>query len=377
MRSVRDIPVLENIPVLVRAALNAEVEKGKVTEDYRLRAALPTIEYLAKRHARVVLLGHISGKGTESLRPMQEAMKKWIPSIAFCPTTSGEEARAAIRALSPGGVLMLENLRRDVREEKNDPAFARELAELGDIFIEDAFDVCHRAHASVVGIPKFLPSYAGLLVEKEVNALTKALAPATPSLAIIGGAKFSTKEPVLAKLINTYDQVFIGGALANDFIQASGKPVGTSLVSGADQDKLKMLLATGKILLPIDYVVAPKGKTRNEGRVCEPDEVLPEEAILDNGPASIALLNERIQNAKTVLWNGPLGNYENGFVEGTEALAVIVARAKAYSILGGGDTVAAIEKTGVEKHIDFVSTGGGAMLEFLASGTLPGLKALS
>lgn len=363
--------------MLVRAALNAEVEKGIVTEDYRLRAALPTIEYLAKRHARVVLLGHISGKGTESLRPMQEAMKKWIPSIAFCPTTVGEEARAAIRALSPGSVLMLENLRRDVREEKNDTEFARELAALGDVFVEDAFDVCHRSHASVVGIPKFLPSYAGLLVGQEVGELTKALAPASPSLAIIGGAKFSTKEPVLEKLIKTYDQVFIGGALANDFIQASGKPVGTSLVSGADLEKLKALLKTGKVLLPADYVVAPKGKTRNEGRVCEPDEVLPEEAILDNGPASIALLNERIQNAKTVLWNGPLGNYENGFVEGTEALAVIVARAKAYSILGGGDTVAAIEKTGVEKHIDFVSTGGGAMLEFLASGTLPGLKALS
>lgn len=376
MRSVKSIKVLENIPVLVRCALNVPVQNGTVAGSFRLRRALPTIEYLRKRHARVVLIGHIGDKGTETLEPVYRAMKDFIPDITFCSVTTGPMAREAVRQLAPGGVLMLENLRRNKGEQENRREFAAALADLADVFVEDSFDVCHRPHASVVGVPEFLPSYAGLLVEEEVRELTKALKPGKPSLAIIGGAKFSTKEPVLKKLLGSYERVFVGGALANDFMQASARPVGRSLVSGAEKLELKTLLGNRKLLLPLDYVVAPAGSTAQKGRVTEIQDVAPDEAILDNGPKTVALLATHVEKAKTILWNGPLGNYENGFVQGTEAIARVIASSKARSIVGGGDTVAAIEKLGISDQFSFISTGGGAMLDFLAKGTLPGLDAL-
>ncbi len=376
MRSVESIPVLENIPVLVRAALNVPVKDGKVSGAFRLRQALRTIEYLRKRHARVVLIGHIGDKGTETLTPVYEAMKEWVPGLRFCPVTTGPQAREAVRSLSPGGVLMLENLRRHRGEKENSEAFSHELAELADVFVQDSFDVCHRMHASVVGVSDILPSYAGFLVIDEVQVLTKALKPASPSLAIIGGAKFSTKQPVLKKLLTSYNHVFVGGALANDFMQAQGLPVGASLVSNASKEDLLPLLQSKKLLLPVDYVVAPKNGSFSERRVCGIEEIRPEEAILDNGPKTIAMLSQYVHKAKTVLWNGPLGNYENGFHEGTEALAQVIAHAKARSIIGGGDTVAAIERLRLNDRMSFISTGGGAMLDFLAKGTLPGLAAL-
>lgn len=377
MRSIKKIKILENIPVLVRTALNVPVADGMVTGAFRLRRALPTIEYLRKRHARVILIGHIGEKGTESLEPVYRAMREMVPGLTFCPVTTGSQAREAVRALPPGGVLMLENLRRDTGEVGNDATFAQALAELADIFVEDSFDVCHRPHASVVGVPKLLPSYAGFLVEEEVTQLTKALKPKKPSLALIGGAKFSTKEPVLRKLLKNYDRVYVGGALANDFMQAAGKPVGKSLVSGANPLELKELLGDRRLALPLDYVVGPVGGSREQGRLARPHEVQADEAILDNGPETIAMLAERIRGAKTILWNGPLGNYENGFTEGTEALARVIAASKAHSIVGGGDTVAAIGKLKLDDRFSFISTGGGAMLDFLAKGTLPGLDALN
>lgn len=376
MRTIRDIRILENIPVLVRAALNVPVQQGKVAGAFRLHRALPTISYLRARHARVVLIGHIGDTGTESLEPVFRAMKELVPGLVFCPVTTGAAARAAVRALAPGGVLMLENLRRSAGEKQNDKQFAAELAELADVFVQDSFDVCHRPHASVVGVPELLPSYAGLLVEEEVRELSKALTPKTPALAIIGGAKFATKEPVLTRLLKQYDRVFVGGALANDFMQAAGRPVGKSLVSGADQVGVKALLGNRKLALPVDYVVAPVGAVRAAGRLCDIDGVGAREAILDNGPQTIAMLAERVARAKTILWNGPLGNYENGFVEGTEALAQIIAASNAHSIVGGGDTVAAIENLGLSDRFSFISTGGGAMLDFLAKGTLPGISVL-
>lgn len=376
MRSVTKIRVLENIPVLVRAALNVPIRDGEVAGSFRLRQALPTIEYLRKRHARVILIGHIGDKGTETLEPVYRAMKTLIPDLAFCPVTTGPRAREAVRALSPGGVLMLENLRRDKGEQGNDPGFAAALADLADVFVEDSFDVCHRKHASVVGVPELLPSYAGFLVEKEVAELKKALAPKRPSLAIIGGAKFSTKQPVLKKLLSSYGQVFIGGALANDFMQARGLPVGRSLVSGADMHELKRLSMHRKILLPVDYVVAPAGKGVEHGRIAELEDVKEDEAILDNGPRTIAMLAHYAERSKAILWNGPLGNYEHGFVQGTEGLARVLAATKARTIVGGGDTVAAIEALGLSEGFTFISTGGGAMLDFLSVGSLPGTDAL-
>ena len=376
MQTVRDIKKLEGVPVLVRAALNAEVTSGTVTNDFRLRAALPTIKYLAGRHAKVILIGHVSGSGTESLRPMYEAMRAWIPGIAFCDVATGTRPRDAVRAMVPGEVLMLENLRRDKREERNDGEFARELAALADVFVQDAFDVCHRRHASVVGIPEYLPSYAGLLVEREVAELEKALRPRKPSLAIVGGAKFATKRAVLAMLLKKYDRVFVGGALANDFLKAAGYRVGRSLVSDVKPEELAPLLRNGRLLLPVDAVVARQGGTRAEGRASSLADVRDDDAILDVGPETVRMLMTYANRATSVLWNGPLGNYEAGFHDATRATAIAVARADAYAVIGGGDTVAAIETLGLDDDIGFVSTGGGAMLDFLAQGTLPGIEAL-
>ncbi len=376
MKGVRDIKVLENVPVLLRTSLNAPVENGKVTNAFRLKSALPTIQYLQSKHARIILISHISGKGTETLQPMYEAMKEWIPDIVFCPVSIGEEARKAVRDLLPGKVLMLENLRRNAGEEKNEPEFAKELASLADVFVQDSFDVCHREHASVVGVPSLLPSYAGLTVMGEVEALTKALKPKHPAVAIIGGAKFATKEPVLKTLLKSYDHVFVGGALANDFLKAKGYSIGTSLVSLEGQDHIKELLKNKKLVVPVDAIAAPLKSKREAGRTCMANEVHADEAVLDAGPHTTAALVDLINKSKTVLWNGPLGLFEDGFMDATRMVARAIVNTHTTSILGGGDTIAAIETLGLESEFSFISTGGGAMLDFLAYGTLPGLKAL-
>lgn len=381
MRSVRDIKIFENIPILVRAALNMPIENGVIRNDYRLRRALPTILFLTERGARVVLVSHIGDTGTETLAPVASALGKLVPGVSFFQETVGAQARKAVRSLLPGNVLVLENLRRDVGEKMNDPTFAKELAALGDIFVEDSFDTCHRAHASIVGIPKFLPSYAGLLLEEEVAALKTALTPSAPSFAAIGGAKFNTKEAVLETLLQRYDKVFVGGALANDFLKAKGQEVGKSLVSGADPKKIMGLLANPKLVLPLDSLVIPVSAigaldAREHMRVRASGQVAPNEMIVDHGPATSALLVEIVRGVKTVLWNGPLGNYENGFIDATDALARAVASSSAYSVVGGGDTIASIESLGLLPRFSFVSTGGGAMLDFLAQGTLIGIDAL-
>jgi phosphoglycerate kinase len=376
MKSVKKIPRLQNIPVLLRAALNVPVEEGKVTNTFRLRQALPTIEYLQKKGARVILCGHIGEQGTETLQPVYEAMKAFIPRLEFCPVSTGKEAREAVRNMRAGDVLMLENLRRHRGEVMNDPELAKELAELADVFVEDSFDVCHRKHASVVGVPKLLPSYAGFQVEEEVKQLTKALKPKHPAFAVIAGAKFSTKEPVILSLLGAYDHVFIGGALANDFIQAKGNTVGTSLTSDADILEMKKLLAIPSLLTPSDVVVAEADATAESGSVVPITAVPNDKAILDVGPASIEALMPLIKKAKVILWNGTLGRSEHGFIAATEALAKAITGSKAHTILGGGDTVGALESLGLTKKFSFVSTGGGAMLDFLANGSLPGVDAL-
>jgi phosphoglycerate kinase len=357
MRSVRDIRLFENIPILVRAAFNVPVENGKVTNEYRLRRALPTIRFLSERGAKVILISHIGEKGTETLAPVVEELEKIISNVSFFPETIGERARSAIRGLAPGHILVLENLRRNIGERNNDRAFAKELASLADVFVQDSFDACHRVHASIVGVPRLLPSYAGFLLEEEVRELTRALAPKKSSFAVIGGMKFSTKEPALEKLLSIYDHLFVGGALANDFLKASGKDVGKSLVSNGNEDTIKKILANPKLVLPIDFII------KND-------------MVLDCGSGTSALLANLAEKAKTIIWNGPLGNYENGFRDATDAFALSVANSNAHSIVGGGDTVAAIESLGILPHFSFVSTGGGAMLDFLARGTLPGIEAL-
>ncbi|MES2225565.1 MAG: phosphoglycerate kinase [Patescibacteria group bacterium] len=378
MRSVKTIKKLENIPVLLRGSLNVPIENGKVANTFRLHAVVPTIEYLQSRYARVILIGHIGEQGTETLEPVYQAMKEFIPKLEFCPVTIGAKAREAVRNLPPGGVLMLENLRRDTGETKNSPDFATALAELADVFIQDSFDVCHREHASVVGVPKLLPSYAGFQLLKEVKELTKALKPKSPSLAVIGGAKFSTKEPVLTSLLKSYDRVFVGGALANDFMREGGYSIGKSLTSlEADTHAIRALLKNPKLMLPLDEEVANPGEDSTHAEVVTTGSVPSGEAIYDDGPKTVAELAKLAANAKTVLWNGPLGLYEKGFTDATEGLARAIGESSAYSILGGGDTVAAVEELGLSKRFSFISTGGGAMLDFLATGTLSGIDALN
>lgn len=375
MKSVRKIKKLENVTVLLRTSLNAPVDKGVVVDAFRLDAALPTIEYLQSRNARVVLVSHISGTGTETLRPMYEALRSRISRLSFCEYSIGPIARETIRRMVPGEVVMLENLRRHKGEEGNDSAFAKELAELADVFVQDSFDVCHRSHASVVGLPTLLPSYAGLTVLKEVEELTKARRPKHPALAVIGGAKFSTKEPLLKQLLKTYDRVFVAGALANDFIKAKGYPVGRSLVSDAGQEQVLELLKNKRLVVPVDATVAPFGEHREKARVTGLKDIKENEAIYDVGPHTSSALMELALKSKTVLWSGPLGLFEHGFIDGTRVLAHAVA-GHTHSIVGGGDTISALDELNVTSEFSFVSTGGGAMLDFLADGTLVGLQAL-
>jgi phosphoglycerate kinase len=381
MRSIRDIEILENIPVLVRASLNVPLDHGSVSNQYRLRRALHTLEYLKKKHARVIIVSHLGEKGTETLAPVAAALARLTSGVSFCHETTGPAVREAVRNLLPGNILVLENLRRNRGEVMNDSTLAHELAMLADIFVEDSFDTCHRKHASIVGVPKLLPSYAGILLEEEVSELSKALAPAQPSLAVIAGAKFSTKEPVLTSLLTNYEHVFVGGALANDFLKAAGHEVGKSLVSEGDLSHIQTLLTNPKIVVPVDVMVAPAGTVntpdaRASAQLRGVGEVQPDETILDVGPASAALLAALAHTSKTTLWNGPLGNYENGFTEATDTLALAIAASGAHSVVGGGDTIASIEKLGLFSKFSFVSTGGGAMLEFLAHGTLPGIEVL-
>lgn len=359
MRNVHGIKTFLDIPILVRTSMNVPVENGKVVSDYRLRRSLPTIRFLSEQGARVVLISHIGERGTETLAPVARALGGLISGVSFFEETVGSRARAAVRDLIPGNILVMENLRRNRGELENSHAFAEELATLGDFFIQDCFDTCHRSHASIVGVPKILPSYAGVLVEEEIWELSRALSPKRPALAVVGGAKFKTKKTVLEALLKTHDHVFVGGAIANDFFKAGGQEVGKSLVSNSIEDDIdiKKILANPKLILPIDSVVV-------------------NETILDHGPKTSELLADLAQKAKSILWNGPLGNYENGFVDATNAFARAATNSSACSVVGGGDTIAAIENLGLLPHFSFVSTGGGAMLDFLAKGTLPGITAL-
>ena len=381
MRTVRDIAHLENIPVLVRTAMNVPVVNGVVVNNYRLRRSLPTIRFLSERGARVILISHLGEGGTETLAHVALELGRLLPRVSFFPETIGIRVRDAVRKIPPGGILVLENLRRNRGEKMNDHAFAHELASLADIFVEDSFDTCHRIHASIVSVPKLLPSYAGLLLEEEINELRGALSPKSPSLAVIGGAKFSTKETILATLLQKYDRVFVGGALGNDFLKASGHEVGKSLVSLTDSVAIKEMLGNQKLLLPLDALVIPASvaltrDARDHARVSSIDDIRPDEIILDHGPGTSAILSKFAGESKTILWNGPLGNYENGFVDGTNDFARAVSRTNAHSVVGGGDTITAIENLGLLPKFSFVSTGGGAMLDFLAKGTLPGIEVL-
>ena len=353
MRSIKELKNIAGKKALVRVDFNVPIQTGTVTDDFRIRQSLKTINYLHQHGAKITLITHLGKDGSASLEPV---IKKFF-QISEIPNSE---------------IGFFENVRKFPGEEKNDPAFAKQLSELGDFFVNEAFSVSHREHASVVGIPLYLPSYAGFQLEEEVKNLSVTFQnPEHPFLFILGGAKFSTKLPLIEKYLELADHVFVGGALSNDVLKARGYEVGKSLVDDSGYD-IKKVIDNKKLIVPIDVMVQVGNKLMNRAV----EEVKKEEIILDVGEETLKKIKPYIENAKLILWNGPLGKYEVGGEKGTKKILKMVANSKAKSIIGGGDTVAIISQMGLEKDFSFISTGGGATLDFLANGTLPGIKAL-
>jgi phosphoglycerate kinase len=389
MKTLSQIPFLKDVKVLVRLDLNVPIAHGAITDNYRIRKAMPTIDFLTAKGARVILISHIenSDKGQSenekaTLLPVANYLSKKYP-LTF--VKNFRNAFTESEKIAGGTCILLENLRIHKGEVANDPTFAKQLASLAEVYINEAFSVSHRTHASVVGVPKFLPSYAGLQFEKEIEHLNSVLNPTHPFIFILGGAKFETKLPLVEKFMEKADKVFIGGALANDFFKEKGLEIGNSVVSKGNLGISKFM--NSKLLLPLDVTV----ETALGHVVKKPEELQKYEVIGDAGPATVEMLAREMKGAKLIVWNGPLGIYEKGFTEPTEKLAQAIAEiggahsgaidsspstTNTRTILGGGDTLAAIAKLSLEDKYTFVSTGGGAMLDYLANETLPGLTAL-
>lgn len=364
---------LRGTRVFLRTSLNLPVATdGSVEDTFRLKRALPTIRYLTERGARVVIAGYL-GRAGDSMRPVAEELMRHAPEIKMhFFGTSFEMARGEVDALRDGECLILESTRRDPGEEGKDARFAILLAGLADIYVGDAFAEAHRDYASNVAVAELLPHFAGLLMRDEVAALDSARAPRHPSIAILGGAKFETKAPLIRELLNTYDHVFITGALANDVFAARGLPVGRSLVSS--ELPSKEVLAHPHFLAPTDVTVERSDK---QARTKLPEAVEPDDKIVDIGPDSVQSIAPLIEKARFILWNGPTGLYEDGYISWTHAIAELVAKSDAEKVIGGGDTIAAIHESGVALDtLGFLSTGGGAMLEYLLRGDLPGVSVL-
>lgn len=372
MKSIKEAVNLKGKKVMVRVDFNVPIKDGKIIDDFRIKASLPTIKYLQSKGAIVILIAHIGDDGKESLDIVATKLKKLVDNFKFLNTNIfSDETKKVINSLKNGEVVLLENLRREIGEKKNSPSFARGISRYGDIYVNDAFSVSHRPHASIIGIAKCLPSYAGLQLVDEINNLSKAFNPKHPFLFILGGKKFETKIPLIKKFLRDADHVFIGGAIANDFFKGKGYEMGTSLTSDG-YVSVKSFTKNKNLILPIDVVASKVSTSRN----IKPSELTHEECIVDIGEDTVKNLSELIEKASFILWNGPLGKYENGFGNATEKVLKIISKSKANSIVGGGDTVALITKLKLGNKIGFVSTGGGATLDFLAKGTLPGIKAL-
>ena len=379
--------------VLLRADLNVPVHDGRITDRTRIERLTPTIRELAAKGARVIVCSHFGrpkGKPVAemSLAPVAAALAEVLGQpVAFAADCIGPVAADAVAGLAPGGVLVLENTRFHPEEEKNDPGFAAALAALADLYVNDAFSAAHRAHASTEGVAHLLPACAGRLMQAELTALDAALGhPVRPVAAVVGGAKVSSKLDLLGHLIGRVDVLAIGGAMANTFLAAQGKPVGRSLqeaeLHATARDILAQAAAAGcAVLLPVDAVVAAELRPGVPSRVVAVDAVPAEQMILDVGPATVDLLTARLRGLKTLIWNGPLGAFETPpFDAGTLALARAVAAATAagalVSVAGGGDTVSALHAAGVAERLTYVSTAGGAFLEWMEGKTLPGVAAL-
>lgn len=384
-KTVRDIDV-NGKKVLVRVDFNVPLKDGKVGDDTRIRGALPTIQYLLDNGAAVILCSHLGRpKGTFnldfSLKPVAEYLGTLVPNkVSFAPDCINEPAESAVAALKPGEILVLENTRFYKEEEKNEPEFAKKLASLADIYVNDAFGTAHRAHASTEGATHTKPGVAGFLLEKEIQYLSSAVEdPKRPFVAILGGAKISDKIGVIKNLLSKADNVLIGGGMANTFFKAQGFDMADSLVQDEAIDTAKEILGAGssKLILPVDMVIADKFDNEAETKVIPTGDVPAGWRVLDVGPETVKLFSKFISEAGTVVWNGPMGVFEmSNFAKGTFGVANAVANSDAISIIGGGDSVAAIQESGLADKVTHISTGGGASLEMLEGLVLPGVAAL-
>lgn len=389
-KTVQDVDV-KGKRVLVRVDFNVPLENGKVADDKRITAAMPTIKYLLDNNARIILCSHLGRPKGErkmefSLAPVAERLKELLPgvSVSFADDCIGKEAMDKAMALKDGEILLLENLRFHPEEEKNDPAFAKELASLAELYVSDAFGTVHRAHASTAGVAAYLPAVAGFLIGKELGFMGNALEnPERPFVAILGGAKVSDKIGVIKNLLSKCDSLIIGGGMAYTFFKAQGYGIGTSLLDADSVDLAKELMADAekrgvKLLLPVDTVVGKEFATDTEYKTVPSNQIPDGWMGLDIGEKTRELFGDEIKKAKTVIWNGPMGVFEfPNFAKGTAAVAEACAQCDGTTIIGGGDSASAVKKLGYASKMSHISTGGGASLEFLEGKVLPGVAALN
>jgi phosphoglycerate kinase len=384
-KTVKDID-LKGKRVLMRVDFNVPMADGKVTDDKRIKAALPTIQYVLEQGASLLLMSHLGRpKGgfdaQFSLKAAADVLSGLLGlPVKMAPDCVGPEVEAMVKTIKPGEVIMLENTRFHPEEEKNDMGLAKQMAALGDVYVNDAFGSAHRAHSSTEGVAHFLPAVSGFLMEKELEYLGRAIAnPEHPYVAILGGAKISDKILVVSTLLSKCDKLIIGGGMANTFLAAKGLNMQDSLVEAGSIDTAKAILAKSDqaIVLPVDAVIADKFDAEANSKVVDVDEIPAGWRMMDVGPKTLALYKETLKGAKLIVWNGPVGVFEMPkFAEGTFALAKLLAESGAITVIGGGDSASAVKKAGVAKQMTFVSTGGGASLEFLEGKELPGVAAL-
>jgi len=383
--SIKKIKGLKNKKVLVRVDFNVPLEKGKIKDDYRIVSAVPTINYLTEAGAKVILMAHLGDPGAKvvpalSLKPVAKRLSQILKKpVNFVAETVGYRADEEVKKMLAGEIIFLENLRFNDGELKDDFKFAKRLAGHADVYVNEAFSVCHRKQASVSAIRKILPTYYGLQLVNEVKNLDKILKPVKPLIVIMGGSKISTKAPIISRMYEKADKILLGGGLANNFFKHQKLEIGKSLADGDSEVFVKGFFKgkklADKIILPIDVVVCGRNKLPKIKKV---SEVLKTDSIFDIGPETIALFSNYIKTAQTIVWNGPLGKFEeNSYKHGTLAIATAVAArstGKAFGLVGGGETVEALKQTKMEAYVDFVSTAGGAMLSYLGGAKMPGLK---